>query len=352
MSNAPGLLVGGMLQAFQTVLSSNLAGHDNQLIGGPALCFQAPLLGTRATSSPSQVSWFTQGALQGLFGDLWFDRIIVLPRQADLGAVLSPRVWNTEVWSTFRDRQVPLTGIAITGPGGLQVTGPSSMIYSPGQSQLYSLRLETAGDPSIDTQATWVFTGVAGTDLAVTGSRVAVFPFRPDWSEPFLETPGWLTEILPAYDATEQRRSLRQRPRYSLAYRVATTDPLETASLEALLYGWQARQFGVPMWPEATALLAAIMPGDTALSADTTDRPAFAPGGLVMVWSGHATWEVFQVTAVLPGSISLGSQVTKAWSAGARVVPIRRGRLQDDQALGRPTNWLSSGAFAFTCEPT
>lgn len=286
----------------------------------------------------------------GAFGGELFEKIIVTPRLLDVGFVLSDQVHPVEVWNSHLAEAKALTGIVITGPGQLTLVGSSAMTYWPGQSQAYTSLLPQEGDLLITALATWSFTGEVGADMAVVGSRIMVFPHRPDWSEPYRESPGWLTEVLPGYDGSEQRRSLRTAPRYSLTYRVLTTEPLETASLEALIYGWQDRQYGVPVWPESTPLLGGLVPGATTLSADILNRPSFAAGGMVMIWSDFMTWEAFQVAAVSAGSITLGSQITRTWAAGARVVPLRRGRIQADQALGGPANWLSSGTFAFTCE--
>ncbi len=310
-------------------------------------------LGRGARYQPSGLSFATVVAAGrsslGPGADLW-DRIIVTPRTKDVGFVLSDQAWPVQVWNTFKRPSLQLTTIAITGPGGVTVQGPTTMVFYPNQAQSYNLVLAAAGDATVANLVTWSFAGVAGADLTITGSRITVFPHRPDWSEPPREGLSWLTEVLPGYDRTEQRRSLRQRPRHTLTYRVQTTDPLETATLEALLYGWQARKFGAPVWPEAALLLAAISPGATSLLSDTTDRPNLEAGGMVMVWSDFATWEAFKVASVAAGLITLGSQVTKPWAAGARVVPLRLARFGGEQALGRPANWLTSGTFVFTCE--
>lgn len=281
--------------------------------------------------------------------DLW-ERVIVTPREKDAGFILSDQMWPVEVWSTFKRRSQPLTGVSISGPGGAVLQGPSVMVYYPNQAQPYTVKLAAGGDAVVANLISWTFTGVLGVDLAVSGSRITVFAYRPDWSEPYRKQLSWLTELMPGYDGSEQRRSLRLRPRYTLAFRVLTTDPLETATLEALLYGWQDRRLAVPIWPETTLLLSAVAPGATMLAADTANRRSLEVGGLIMIWSSFAVWEAFRVESIAPGSIGLGSETTKAWAPGARIVPLRVARFPEDQALGRPANWLTSSTFAFACE--
>ena len=307
--------------------------------------------GPRTVQVGAQVAGMNRaGVAAAEFGRCYFDRVLVLPRLMDAKFVLSDQVWPVEVWNAHRQAAVQLTGLSVTGVGNLVVAGPSSMTFNPGQSQVYTATLPGQGDAMIDALATWSFAGESGADLTVMGSRITVFPHRPDWTEPFLDRLAWLTEVLPGYDTTEQRRALRSRPRHSVSYRVLTTSPLEAASLEGLLFSWQARQFGVPIWPESSPLLADLAPGAWSIPADMTDRGSVEVGGLVMLWSDFGTWEAFQVASLGPGAIGLGSQVTKTWTAGARVVPVRRGRLQPEQALGRPANWITAGAFTFDCE--
>lgn len=349
MANLAGVLAAPLLHAYQAVLSPNLGAYTF----GPA----APSRGTAFLSGMKAlpgsfspvVTWQATGEMEPMHGGVLFERILIQPRAVDARFVLSSQTWDVEVWNTHRAEAHVLTSITIEGPGNLQMEGPASMTYGPGQAQIYTATLPGPGDASIQVTASWVFPGETGTGMTVIGTRITAFPHRPDWSQPWAESVSYLTEVLSAYDGTEQRRALRAIPRYGCSFRVLSTSPLETASLESLLFGWQDRQFGVPWWPESCLLGADVAPGDMGLVVDTTDRPSFVAGGLVMLWTDFATWEAFQAESVTSGVIALGSQVTKSWKAGARVVPLRRGRL-GDQGLDRPTNWLTAGTFTFSCE--
>lgn len=287
-------------------------------------------------------------ALAGFGRDL-FEKIILTPRAKDVGFLFSAVVWNVEAWNSCKSLPVALTAFQVTGVGGLDVSGPSTLTYYPGQAQIYVATLPTQGDFTIANTCVWAFTGFTGADMTVYGTRITVFPHRPDWSRPWQESVAYLTEVMDAYDGTEQRRALRQIPRYGASFQVLSTTPLETAALENLLFGWQSKLFGVPWWPETALLLADVSPGATILPVDISDRPSFMDGGLVMVWSDYATWEAFSVLSLGIGTLVLASATTQPWKAGARVVPLRRGGL-GDQGLGRPANWLTSGVFSFSCE--
>lgn len=278
-----------------------------------------------------------------------FNRIIVTERLHEVGFLLSTTLWNVELWSTFKRLPRSLTGYSITGTGGLLVTGPASMVYYPWQSQIYTAELDTAGDITIDTTVTWTFTGVTGATLHVIGSRVVVFPHRPDWSDTWSETISYMTSVLPSYNGTEQRVALRGTPRYTASYQVLSTSPLETGSMENTIYGRQAKLLGVPWWPESEPLMADVAAGGVVLQVDMTNRLSFVIGGMVLIWSDFATWEAFNIIDIVGTDITIGAPTTRNWKAGTRVIPMRLGRFED-QALSRPTNWVSSGKFSFLCE--
>ena len=106
----------------------------------------------------------------------------------------------------------------------------------------------------------------------MTGTRVVVFPFEPDWNEKVVERAQYLTQIIAGRSSKEQRIQMRKRPRPVHAFSVFTTDAAETAALTALLAGWQGRIFGVPVWPDMQPLAAALEAGALAVSVSTELR--------------------------------------------------------------------------------
>lgn len=352
MATLPGFLLGWELRGFPPVMSADLDQHSASFGGG--LLGTAPALG--AVSSPGPVALVSHG-LDGIgapmFGGLeLFEKVLVLPRTKAVGFVLSPMSWDVEVWNTHRREARALTALTLAGSGGLQVTGGlgGTATFGPGQSSIYLATLAGQGDATIATVATWSFTGETGADMTVTGTRLTLFSPRCDWSEPFRERLGWLSTVLTSYAGAEQRTALRTEPRVTVTFRVTTTTPRETAALEALLFGWQARTFGVPLWPQKSPLLAPAAPGDFSLQVDSTLRPGFRAGGLVALWTSPHTWAAFQVARIDGATLHLESQVLEDWPAGAWAVPVLRGGLLTEQQLGRPVNWLTASLFEFSCE--
>ena len=351
MAVLAGSIARGEIQALPPLLTPDLDQHTAGMGGGAVggLDSGGAAGGSGVVGLVSQV---LQGQEAPMFGGELFEKILVLPREKDAGFVISPTAWDVEVWNSHRGQARILAAVGIAGPGGLSLSGGlgTSATFGPGRSSIYLATLAGVGDATIRSVATWHFTGESGADMTVTGTRLTLFSPRCDWSEPPRERLSWLTTVLTSYEKSEQRAALRQEPRVTLVFRVVTTTPRETAALETLLFGWQARTFGVPLWPQKSPLLAPAAPGDLSLQVDSTLRPGFLAGGLVALWADPHTWRAFQVNRIEGSTLHLESQVLEDWPAGTWVVPVLRGGLLADQQLGRPANWVSAGLFEFSCE--
>lgn len=293
-----------------------------------------------------------QGGIVGQPGEAHiFERIHVLPNKKKVGFVLSTVVFQVEVWNGHVYEEKSLTSISIGGVGGLQISGGISApgIFGPMRSAIYTATLGTDGDSTIANVATFVFTGEAGATLEVTGTRLTVFSPEIDWSAPFEESIEFKTNVIQAYSGNEQRIQLRTLPRYGASFRVLTLSPRDTAALDALLVGWQARVYGVPWWMDASPLQAQASAGALTLQVDTTNK-AFEAGGIVMLWRDQHTWEALQVLSVSSSSMTLVSQTTKSWIAGDLVVPMKRGRLGESASIQRETSSIASFQASFSCE--
>lgn len=341
----------GEVQILPAVLSADLDQHTASFVGGVvgSSFSGGPAAGSGVVAVESQA---IVGAQEPMFGGELFEKVLVIPRTKDVGFLLSAVVWDVEVWNTHRLESKALTSINIAGAGGLQISGginaPGS--FGPGQSSIYTATLGTDGDATIATVATWNFTVETGADMTVTGTRITVFSPEIDWSDGFTETIEFKTDVMTATSGQEQRVQLRTKPRYGAAFRVVTLEAKDSAAMDALLFGWQGRMFGVPWWPDASMLTAQATPGATSLQVDTTGRASFEAGGLVMLWADQHAWEALGVLTVASGSVALSSQVTGTWPAGTIVVPMRRGRMADVVDVEDPVNWASIFQVSFECE--
>lgn len=351
MATLPGFLPGWELRGFPPVMSADLDQHSASFGGG--LLGTAPALGLVSSSGPvALVSHGLDGIGAPMFGGELFEKIIVVPREKSVGFVLSTLIFSIEVWNTHLRESKTLTSISIGGVGGLQITDGISApgVFGPGRGATYTATLGTDGDATIANVAEFVFAGESGTETVVTGSRLTVFSPEMDWSEPFEESIAYWTNIIPAFSGHEQRIRLRTLPRFGASFRVLTATNRDTAALDALISGWQARVYGIPWWMDASPLVANAAPGALTLQVDTTNRASFEAGGLVMLWRDQHTWEALQVFAKSDSTVTLVSETVKSWSAGDLVVPLKRGRMSETIPIARETSGVASMRASFACE--
>lgn len=311
-------------------------------------------VGTRTAGAPAAIAQARTGVRAPGHDAQWFERIHVVPRRYDLAFLLSEQTVPVEVWNAYRAASRVLTAITVTGSAGLQVDSPPALplVVPATRSTTYTIRALTTGDPVISNLVTWVFTGIAssGTDLTLSGSRLVPFPFPPNMIAGIEERRGYLTDVIEAFDISEQRVQLRAAPIRGVAYELLAADPREAQYASALVHGWLDGLFGVPLWQYARRLATAAPIGTDSLLVSTNEVP-WSDGDMVFLWASPFTWETATALFVNPGSLDLTAGVQKAWPAGTIVVPLAIGRLRPEQDLDWPTLRAVSGRFDFALEP-
>jgi len=265
-----------------------------------------------------------------------FEHIHVIPRRHDLGAVLSDQEIEVEVWNAFRRHAKRLTEISIDGPAGIEVEHILALPtdYPATESLLYTVRALSRGDPRIDNLITWIFTDVSisGADLTLIGYRVLPWPFDPNLTEPIRQTYGYLTDILPARDGTEQRVQLREMAKGTVSF-ANLLEERDAQHANAILHGSQAHAFGVPLWQHRKPLLATIDLWATEVEVETLHIPHHE-GGLIIIWRNPYEWEVATIESIVVNRITVSSPLQSPWPvAGTWVTPIVVGRLSPSEVF-------------------
>jgi hypothetical protein len=297
-----------------------------------------------------------------LAGDLWkmygqelFEKIIVTPRSYAAGFVVSAISFNVDVWNTHVSALELLTAIVIDGSGGLVIANPFGFPTPLGPSQAldFTATLPTDGDATVDNTATFVFSGGdLGTDLHVTGIRITLFTLDPDWGKDIKEKTAYLSVIMRSYGDKEQRYAVRKNPRTRLKFTPMGATQRDTNALEALLWGWQSRIYGVPFWPDAQQISAPITAGDTVINIPTTTNMKFKVGGLCMVWRDVMTAEALSVAAIGPTSVTLSAPVSASYANDGMTfcVPVLQGRMAPQVEVERLSSQHGQLETDFECE--
>jgi hypothetical protein len=338
-----------------TIVTTNLGGGglDNAhrayepslLAGTTANTPEQPVATSHEVNPGPQPTFYAIGP-----GDLIFERIHVLPQTKAFPMVISSQTIPVEVWNAFRRVQQQVSSVVMTGPAGLSIVTPYVLpiVFPPFSSKTFTVRLDAAGAPRADNTILWDFDGLAEPLFHVTGLRLLPFTVSPDWATGIQDTPSWMTDVQRAYDDTEQRIMLRQIPKRRIQYQAVALTSRESGLLLSLIWAWQSRSYGVPLWMDASPLGIDLAAGSVDLTVDTTPMVLTAGVDTVIILTDAFTWFASQVASLTSSTIRLQTPTDKDFFASrSKVIPIQLGRIPDHQPVGRPTNKTSSAQVVF-----
>jgi hypothetical protein len=326
-------------------LSSNLGSYTNDT-ATVAKNASSLLSGTGSLVLPAFAHISETGERSTGFGDLFYNRIWIIPQSVDLGNLVQDQVVSLEVWNAYFESN-DLDGITVEGDDtGIVLTGPATHSFAELESVIYSLAVSLTGAPSINVTYDFAFNGIKTPFPAfVVGERVIPFTLKHNWANSVLEQISAKTDIIPALSGREQRIGLRQAPRRRIEMSYLTLTPQDRASLENLLFGWHGRTFLVPMWQDVSQLQTATIVGDTVFSVDTINKD-FDVNEFIYVTDG-VHYDILEVDSLTSVSVTTKRGAANAYATGVRIAPARLGVLESKVGLSRLTSDAESMRFAW-----
>lgn len=303
--------------------------------GDDCLLASALAYGARTSAQPVATLEGANGAgarLPAYLDDFYY-RVHVRPSRVDLGNLLSTQIRPVEVWNAHFDPKL-LSSIGESGTDGITLNAPANPPTTFGglESRAYTATVTTAGPAVISGAYTFNFPTEAPV-LLLVGRRIIAFPFRPNWREPVVERLEWLTNVLEAYDGSEQRVRLRRFPRRGFEYLTMAANNAERRKLETILYDWQARVWGLPVWTDGTYLGVNLPLGASAIPVETATRD-YEDGGLLILIDGMES-EFLEIVSVGASSITTKTSTLRAWGPQTIVAPVRAARMAEVARLDR-----------------
>jgi hypothetical protein len=168
--------------------------------------------------------------------------------------------------------------------------------------------------------------------------------FRPDGE--VTERLEFLTDPLIHFDASEQRRDLREFPRRHFDFAIGISDN-ERRLAENLLFSGQAGEYYLPIWMDSETLTVALSPGASNIPADTLVRD-YHIGGHVCLFISPLQYEILEIVGGSSTTIVVDS-VAGTWPAGTTVMPIRIARLPDQVQVNRFTGGDLLARLRWSC---
>lgn len=271
-------------------------------------------------------------------GDAWFDRIHVIPRSIVLGNILTLTSVTIDIYNAYLYQDHYLQAFTNNAGDGTSVvntftiTSTGSTVVTPGfptlpallpaqRSLLMTFQATADGAPVIDSTLDFDTSEPYLITVPITGTRVVVFPFEPE--APLTERLIFLTDVFVAIDGTEQRVSNRTAPRQEFDLVLIREDGNERQKVDNLLFDWQSRVFGVPIWTEPAYLTSAAAAAATSLNVNSTTLSDFRSDGLLIVFESEDKFDTVEIDSIGPTSINLSNGLVNSYPIGTRVMPIR-----------------------------
>lgn len=299
----------------------------------------------RVGSTPRQ-SHDVAGFVLPSWVDHLFGHILIVPSRLDLGNVLSNQTRSIEIanlYTTARDWLSVDTDVAGLLFQNLPFTGSPALPYSIPAFGNYILEMSISAEGPVTIEGTMFFVfDVVSIDVPVTGTRVIIWPFQPMIG--IEETLQWKTNILEAYDGTEQRITVRSTPRQRMRMNYIKYDNLERR-VRALLFDWLDKVFALPMWFEARRTTVPNTIGSTTIVVDTANAD-FRVGSLVFIYADDETYEAMEIATVNANDLVLDSALAYDYPAGALVMPATTAHASTNPSTPRQPG----GGNAYTME--
>ncbi len=267
----------------------------------------------------------------------WFENFHVIPRSFAFGNVLSEQTSPLEVFSGYRTTVQTWSAFINNAGAGTTLTGMPALpaTLDPLSGYEMTLVVSTNGNPSVDDDLAFVFNFGGDTiNVPITLNRIVLFPIRPEI--PYTEQLEFLTDIMPHDDGTEMRVSARKNPRQFFNWRVRVDDGLfGKQRLDTLLFDWQSRTWGVPIWHEATELTVSAPLGALTLNVGSTTDADYRIGGLVLVYTDAGTFDVQTIASYTATTITMENALVNTFDVGATVAPLRTGNMRSTVQASR-----------------
>lgn len=305
------------------------------------------VFGTIDRNQPlTEVAQSRQGNQWPSYGFLdFYNRIHISHTTLNLGNLVSLQQRELSVFNAYFVPRT-LNDITVVGDDGLNLIEPQAtpFAFAPLQELIYILEASTDGPPTIDATYTFDF-DVRDFEVHVVGVRIVAWQWEANWIQPVVERLEWLTDILPAYDGSEQRRKLRAWPRISYEFTFDAQDGARRL-LENVVYGWGGRIWALPIWPDIQVLTEPLLAGATVIPSATAGRD-FHLDGLAVLIGDSGTPESVEVDAIAADSITLQRPLVSSWPVGTRLYPARTARMEDPRGWGRMTRNYVRGLVRF-----
>lgn len=174
-----------------------------------------------------------------------------------------------------------------------------------------------------------------------------LWPFTPNWSQPFKVSYEFRTEIIVSRSGKEQRRALRATPRRRFEYQ-ALAEGARLRTLDRLAASRQDDAFLLPEFPRGVRGNGIPASGDTLTVAEIPDW--LETGATIALVHGRRA-ALREVDSISGLDITFTATEATPWPAGVRLCPVVEGRPGGEISTRRQTSDVSVLSVEFAATP-
>lgn len=266
--------------------------------------------------------WAGQEDEQSTLAADWFERFHVTPKIFTFGNVLTTQLEDTEVFSAFRNAYHDWLAYINNAGDGVTLVGKPTLPITVGPMQgiQMQLRIDVIGEPKVDTTLDFEF-DTETIKVPITLDRIVLYTPPPEM--PYDEELEFGTDIITNKDGSEQRISYRKNPRQFFKWRHVFEDGLVRQRLHNILFEWESRSYGIPIWHDMVRLTVNTSAGASTLNVTNTDYTDFRENELIVIYQDDVVFDVLEATAIGSTTITLGNPTINPYLKGTIVAPLR-----------------------------
>lgn len=251
----------------------------------------------------------------------FYYRVLIEPNNLALGLLTTSTSQTITAWNGY-DNPVSIVSIEGMNTVGFTLTPPGALPYSIPMHKTVDLQLTSNSSVAATTDGMFKIRFSNGDEMLIyiTATSMVLFDIPPNWSEEFVETFKFKTDVLTAWDGTEQRRKLRSKPRFEINYSGLLRGDSLTL-IQSVLHNWQNKTFALPHWLDSSDLKVDTPIGSLSFVVDTRFK-SFDVSEYVYIESPTGEGETLGISSVGLDVIAIKTQTSKYFPAGSKIYPV------------------------------
>lgn len=270
---------------------------------------------------PVYASAMVRGWLADSYYQIWVIPAVLVAQNPRVNVPIPFNIWNAY---PFTNEVVSIVG---TDDTGLQLS------FEPGDAwrgiEFREVNITILPSAPIQVEASYLFNFEAGVGRFRFEAVIADFvQMRPD--PPVTEVWDWLTDVIVAYDGSEQRIALRKSPRRSTSYEIGLEDGQDRRQQYNRWFKSLATRLVFPYYQYSSRVTQTSLIGDVNVYFDTTITDVRAGGYIVVLNEEAETGALVKIDAVFDTYIVSDSPLQFNVTRGSIAAPAYSSRIANN----------------------